>query len=180
MRARMLITGLGLALALGLVAGCGSSSKSSSSSSNTTASGGVTLPASGGGTTVNVTVSDTKGLGGPMTLTATPSSAPAGNITFVVKNAGTIDHEVLLIKLESGQVYNTIPITDAGDPPAKVKSGADKIDEANNIAETGDPNLKPGETRSFTAKNVTAGNYALVCNIAKHYGLGMRAPFTVT
>ena len=50
----------------------------------------------------------------------------------------------------------------------------------NNIAETGDPNLKPGETRSFTAKNVTAGNYALVCNIAKHYGLGMRAPFTVT
>ena len=75
---------------------------------------------------------------------------------------------------------DTIPITDAGDPPAKVKSGADKIDEANNIAETGDPNLKPGETRSFTAKNVTAGNYALVCNIAKHYGLGMRAPFTVT
>ena len=58
MRARMLITGLGLALALGLVAGCGSSSKSSSSSSNTTASGGVTLPASGGGTTVNVTVSE--------------------------------------------------------------------------------------------------------------------------
>ncbi len=26
---------------------------------------------------------------------------------------------------------------------------------------------------------MTAGNYALVCNIAKHYQMGMYAPFTV-
>ena len=27
---------------------------------------------------------------------------------------------------------------------------------------------------------MTAGNYAIVCNLAQHYGKGMRAPFTVT
>ena len=27
---------------------------------------------------------------------------------------------------------------------------------------------------------MTAGNYDIVCNLAQHYGKGMRAPFTVT
>ena len=36
-----------------------------------------------------------------------------------------------------------------------------------------------GKTKSKTLK-LKAGSYALVCNIAKHYGLGMRAGFTVT
>jgi uncharacterized cupredoxin-like copper-binding protein len=72
-----------------------------------------------------------------------------------------------------------LPITDAGDPPAPVKSGANKVDEANNIGETGDPNLQPGETRTFTINNLAPGNYVLVCNLADHYGKGMRAAFTV-
>ena len=29
-------------------------------------------------------------------------------------------------------------------------------------------------------KDMAAGAYVLVCNIAKHYAMGMRAPFTVT
>ena len=37
--------------------------------------------------------------------------------------------------------------------------------------------MKPGQSRTFTVDNMAAGTYALVCNIAKHYGLGMRAPF---
>ena len=59
-------------------------------------------------------------------------------------------------------------------------TGGDKVDEATNIGETGDPNLQPGDTRTFTIKHMTAGNYAIVCNIAQHYGKGMTAPFTVT
>ena len=73
----------------------------------------------------------------------------------------------------SGQV-------DAGDPPAPATSGANKIDEANSIGETGNPNLNSGTTRTFTIKNMTAGSYALVCNIADHYTKGMRAAFIVT
>jgi uncharacterized cupredoxin-like copper-binding protein len=37
----------------------------------------------------------------------------------------------------------------------------------------------PGKTKSKTL-TLKKGHYALVCNIAKHYALGMRAPFTVT
>jgi uncharacterized cupredoxin-like copper-binding protein len=61
-----------------------------------------------------------------------------------------------------------------------VTSGANKVSETNKLGETGDPNLKPGDTRTFTIKNMAAGSYALVCNIALHYGKGMRGAFTVT
>ena len=75
--------------------------------------------------------------------------------------------------------YDKLPITYGGDPPAPVTTGADKVSEDANIGETGDPNLKPGDTRTFTIKNMTAGNYVIVCNLADHYGKGMRAPLTV-
>jgi uncharacterized cupredoxin-like copper-binding protein len=118
---------------------------------------------------VNVTVSDTAGTNGPETLVPASTSAPSGDITFTVKNTGTIDHEVVVLKTDT-------PF----DKLAVGTSEPDKIDEASSIGETGDPALKPGETRTFTLKGVTAGNYVLVCNIAKHYGLGMRAPFKVS
>jgi len=177
--ARILSVGVALALGTALVTGCGSSSSKKSSTKSSGGGGVTTTKAAGGGTTVNVTVSDTKGTDGPMTLVATPASVPAGKVTFVVKNTGTIDHEVLVIG-PGIDAYDKIPVTDAGDPPAPVATGADKINEDKNVGETGDPNLKPGETRSFTVDKLDAGSYALVCNIAKHYGLGMRAAFTVT
>ena len=163
--------------ALGVLAGCGSSSKSSSTTTTTAAGSSTTAPAPSG-PTVQVTVGDTSGLSGPMTLVATPATIPAGDVTFVVKNAGTIDHEMIVV--ETNLAFDKIPVTDAGDPPAPVASGADKVSETGNVGETGQPNLKPGDTRTFTIKNMTAGQYALVCNIAVHYGKGMRAAFTVT
>jgi hypothetical protein len=115
-------------LALGVVAGCGSSSKSSSPTTSTTSSGGTTVPTTAGsGTTIHVTLSDKAGIGSPMTLVATPATGPAGDVTFVVKNAGTIDHEMIVLK--TSVPYNKIPVADAGDPPAPVKTGADKVDE---------------------------------------------------
>ena len=95
-----------------------------------------------------------------------------------MKNAGSIDHE--LIVLRTHRPFDELPVVDAGDPPVPVKVGADKVDETTNVGETGDPDLKPGVTRTFVIKNLAPGHYALVCNLAKHYGLGMRAPFTVT
>ena len=79
------------------------------------------IPSSTPASTVHVTVSDTRGLGGPMTLTASPATAPAGDVTFVVKNTGTIDHEAVVLK--TSDPYNKIPITDGGDPPAPVAQG---------------------------------------------------------
>ena len=127
------------------------------------------MPASSSGTTVNVVVGDTKGTDGPMTLTVSPASVPAGDVTFTVKNTGTIDHEMVVLKTDVA--FDQLPVG---------KSEPDKVDESANIGETGDPALKPGETRSFTIKAMEAGQYVLVCNIAKHYAMGMRAAFTVT
>ena len=112
-----------------------------------------------------------------MTLVPSVTSVPAGNVTFVVKNTGTVDHEMIVLKtnLPAGE----LPVIDAGDPPAKVTSGAVKVDEADSVGETGDPNLKPGSSRTFTVKNMVAGKYVLVCNVADHYMKGMRAAFTV-
>jgi uncharacterized cupredoxin-like copper-binding protein len=175
-RGRGVITGIALIGLLGALPGCASNASSTGAGANSLEDG-VKLPSSTPTTTVNVTLGDTKGLGGPMTLTASPATAPAGDVTFVVKNAGTIDHEAVVLK--TNVAYNKIPINNAGDPPAPVKAGADKVSEDTNIGETGDPNLKPGDTRTFTIKNMTPGDYAIVCNIAKHYGLGMRAPLTI-
>jgi uncharacterized cupredoxin-like copper-binding protein len=141
------------------------------------ASTGASSPAPPPGP-VSVALSDTAGLNAPMTVVAASTSAAAGDVVFAVSNTGTVDHELIVLKTDTP--FDKLPIVDGGDPPAPVKTGADKVDEGTKAGETGDPNLKPGGTRNFTIKGMAAGNYVLVCNLAKHYGLGMRAPFTVT
>ena len=89
----------------------------------------------------------------------------------------TIEHEAVVLK--TGVAFDKLPIDNAGDPPAPVASGGNKVSEDGNIGATGDPNLKPGDTRTFTIKNMAVGGYAIVCNLAGHYGAGMRAPLTV-
>lgn len=141
------------------LAGC-----SSDDDSDTSATTGVTVPTTGGGTTVNIEVSDTQGVDGPMTMTVSPASVPAGSVTFVVKNTGTIEHEMVVLK------------TDAAVDELAVDA-EDKVSEDTSIGEV--PEFAAGTTDSVTL-DVTAGNYVLVCNIAKHYGMGMRAAFAAT
>jgi uncharacterized cupredoxin-like copper-binding protein len=126
-------------------------------------------------TVVKVTLGDAQGLGGPMTLTVAPVSVKAGKVKFTVKNAGTIVHELIVLKTKTS--FDQLPVADAGDPPAPVTSGANKVSEATKSGETGD--VAKGKTKSVTL-NLKKGSYALVCNIAQHYGLGMRAAFSVT
>ena len=168
MHARRMSLVAGTVLALALASGCGSSSKSNASGSTTTS----------GGTVVHVNLVDTKGLNGPMKLIADKSTVPAGKVTFIIKNTGTIEHELVVLKMTGNEAWNTMPVTYAGDPPAPVNSGGDKVSEANDELDTGS-NLAPGTTRTMSG-TLAAGSYALVCNIAKHYGLGMRAGLTVS
>jgi len=115
------------------------------------------------GTPVLIVVGDTAGTKAPMTMTVAPTSAPAGKITFTVKNEGTVIHEMVVLKTDVA--YDQIPVA------------KNKISESTAVGEVAD--IGKGKTKSGTMK-LKAGNYVLVCNISKHYGLGMRAAFTVT
>jgi uncharacterized cupredoxin-like copper-binding protein len=121
------------------------------------------------GATVNVTVKE-------YSVTA-PPTALSGDVTFVVTNAGTMPHELLVVL--SNALPGQIPITDGGDPPVPVSSGANKISEDGSVGETGGDPLEPGETRTFTVTDLAAGKYQLLCNIAGHYTNGMWSAFTV-
>lgn len=169
--AMMLVFGIGLV-------GCGGSN---TSTTTTTAAGGgatvttakpsgtttgtATTGSAAAANTINIVVNDTQGLNGPMTMKVSPESAKAGKVTFVVKNTGTIVHEVVVLQLSSGQTWDKLPVTE------------DKVSEDTSKGESGD--VEAGATATFDL-NLDAGSYALVCNVEKHYAMGMRAPFVVT
>ena len=177
---RARFTAIALIGALALFTGCASTT--STATGVDTIEGGVKIPGTGGDSKVptskvDVALGDTKGAD-PMSLTLSPATVPAGNVRFVVKNNGTIVHEAVVLKTDVP--FDQLPITYGGDPPVPVASGGDKVSEDANVGETGDPDLKAGGTRTFTIKDMTPGRYVIVCNLADHYGMGMRAAFTVT
>ena len=129
------------------------------------------------GTVVHVSITDHTAVNQPMSFTVDRNDAPAGDVTFVVKNDGQIDHE--LVVLQTDTAFDKIPVNAAGDPPAAASANPNKILEDNVAGETGDPNLKKGESRTFTITGMKLGNYVLVCNLALHYQMGLRLPFTV-
>ncbi len=131
------------------------------------AAGARTSAAKAPTTTVAVAVGDTSGTADAMTMTVDPATAPAGKVKFVVTNNGTILHEMVVVKLPAGKTFDQIT----------VNAKTNRISESANVGEVG--NVPKGKTKSVTL-TLKKGNYALVCNIAKHYGLGMRAGFTVT
>ncbi len=163
-RGRLVTLTVVVGMSVALVAGCssGGSDKKSSKSSNDT---GVTAPAQTG-TPVAVAVGDVNGVSGPamsMTMTAAPTSAPAGPVTFTLTNNGSIDHEMVVLKTDTP--VDQLVVTDG------------KVSEDTSAGEV--PELAAGKSKSVTL-DLTAGNYVLVCNIKDHYTMGMRAPFTVT
>ncbi len=93
-------------------------------------------------------------------------SVSAGQVVFNVKNAGTVVHELVVIKttLAADQIPADI------DEPGKVHEEGSK-------GESGD--VEAGKTASFTL-NLDPGTYVLICNEAGHYAIGMRIAFQVT
>ena len=152
---------MALVVALGAVAGCSAAATK------------APLP----GTVVHVSITDHTAVNLPMNFAIDKSTAPAGDVTFVVKNDGNIVHE--LVVLQTDTAFDQIPVNAAGDPPAMVASGANKIVEDNNVGETGDPNMQKADARTFTIKDMKPGHYVIVCNLAAHYQMGLRAEFTV-
>lgn len=96
-------------------------------------------------------------------VTPKPATAKAGKVTFVVKNAGKLEHEMVVMK-------TNIP---AGKLPLNAKN---RVPEKGVVGEAGD--IKPGQTKRVTL-TLKPGKYVLLCNLAGHYKNGQYSAFTV-
>lgn len=119
---------------------------------------GGTGATTGNARTVNATLTDNK-------IVLDQTSVPSGTITFNVKNAGTMVHEVVVLKTDV-----------AADKIAPDPDEAGKMSEDGSQGESGD--LNPTEAKSFTL-DLQPGNYVLICNQPAHYLLGMHIAFVV-
>jgi uncharacterized cupredoxin-like copper-binding protein len=102
------------------------------------------------GTTVKATLNE-------MRITVSATRVAAGKVTFVVRNAGTVEHELLVI-----------PWPKAG----KLSVAHFRADEGASLGEVSE--LKPGKTGRVTLE-LQPGRYLLICNLSGHYQLGMQA-----
>ena len=159
-------------LALTALAGaglaCGSSTTDSASSPATGAPTTTAAPTAG---------SAPKGIAVTMkewTVTPAATTAPAGSLTFDVKNEGTKTHELVLFKTDLAP--DKLPLDEDGAVDEE-GAGITLVQEVEDVG--------VGETKSFTAE-AAAGNYLLVCNLVdpdtgdKHFGHQMYVPFKVT
>lgn len=113
----------------------------------------------GGGNTVNAQLAD-------FSITTDVSSVAPGSVTFVAKNNGPSEHEVVVLR------------TDLAPDALPVEGGA--VDEkAPGMQAIGEiEEFGAGGTES-AALDLTAGNYVLICNIPAHYEAGMAVALEV-
>lgn len=104
---------------------------------------------------------------GEYTLVSTVASAPSGSVTFSSKNNGLLEHELAVIKTDL-----------APDKLIVVGSQVDEPASGLTVGRIPTVEQQPGQVANVTL-NLAAGQYVLICNIATHYQLGMRAGFTV-
>ncbi len=90
-------------------------------------------------------------------------SAPAGRVTFVVRNAGSMKHEFVVIR--SDAAAKALPMKGAQ---------AAEVGSKGEIAE-----FAPGTTRKLTL-TLAPGKYVLLCNLPGHYRAGQAVGFVVT
>ena len=96
-------------------------------------------------------------------LTATKSHTPVGKTTFVVQNAGKLEHEFVVLKttIAAGQLAK------AGTKDAPEKGAVGEIEE-----------IAPGQTKKLALK-LKQGHYALICNLTGHWNNGQFVDYYV-
>ena len=88
-------------------------------------------------------------------------SATHGKVTFSVKNSGSVEHELVVIKTST--------------KASKLKVSRSKASEKGSVGEV---ELAKGKSKNLTL-NLAKGHYALICNVPGHYKGGMHVDFTV-
>lgn len=95
-------------------------------------------------------------------VSASPKSVSAGKVSFTAKNAGDMEHELVIVKTSTSA--------------SKLKVSNNRVSEKGTVGEIEDIAAGKSKTHTF---NLKKGHYVLLCNIPGHYKAGMRADFTV-
>lgn len=117
--------------------------------------GGAAVAGAAASKSVRVKLSDFK-------VTPAKKSTRHGRVTFVVRNAGKVEHELVVIKTRRRA--------------AKLPMDGDEASEKGEVGEVED--IARGKTKRLTLR-LKKGHYALICNIGGHYEAGMHADLTV-
>ena len=112
--------------------------------------------------------------GGMMRLSIDRSAVHNGPVSFIAVNFGTVNHELLVLPLQDGQVAGT-----------RQTDGEDRIDETSSVGETsktcgqgaGD-GIAPA-TSGWNTLDLKPGRYELVCDLPGHYNAGMYTQLTI-
>jgi uncharacterized cupredoxin-like copper-binding protein len=96
------------------------------------------------------------------------TSAPAGEVTFNIKNDAEQTHEFVVVK--SDLAPDALPTNTDGDVDEEGE-GMSPVDEVEDVT--------AGSEQSLTV-NLDAGSYVLICNLPGHYRQGMHTAFTVS
>lgn len=110
-----------------------------------------------------------------MGIVIDPNTVRAGDVSFVVANMGTIQHELIILPLPDGQSIDQFPVGSDN----KVSEDTKITEASNSCGEGAGEGIDPGSL-SWVTTNLAPGNYALICNIAGHYAAGMRVELHVS
>ncbi len=95
------------------------------------------------------------------------STAPAGTVTFhIVNKASDVAHDFVIIQTDTPA--GKLPLTSAG-----------LVDTAKSGKVMGSAAKIPTDGSKDLTVDLTAGHYAIICDLPGHYQLGMYADFTV-
>jgi len=100
--------------------------------------------------------------------------APEGEVTFIITNQGQEDHEFVVLATDTPAA--DFPITGFEGEPNRFDEDAKGL---TNVGETGDPAMAPGTSLMLTI-DMSAGHYAVVCNLTGHYAMGMHQDVWIT
>jgi uncharacterized cupredoxin-like copper-binding protein len=126
---------------------------------------------------VDVVLSDMGGMmggGWMMSLTASPSTVAAGDVSFRVSNAGMMVHELVVLPLPPGGA-GTWPIGSDG----RVSEAGSLGEASRSCGEASGEGIAPGATGWVTLQ-LAPGRYELVRNLPGRYAMGMFAELDVS
>jgi uncharacterized cupredoxin-like copper-binding protein len=116
-------------------------------------------PVPGPTTSVKISMND-------YNISPSVTTAPSGTLSIDVRNTGPTTHELVIIRTDLAA--DQLPIRDnLADEEDKRLVHVDEVED-----------LEVDATVAYTV-GLTPGHYVFICNIAGHYGLGMRTEFTV-